>query len=615
MADKQVAVRFKADGGVQLRQELRGIGSDADRAFDQMERGAARGGGAWQNVGFQVQDFAVQVASGTDATRALAQQLPQLLSGFGLLGVVVGTAAAVIFPLASYFLSTGEAAAQAASEVDRLTASVDELRKINDNFSTEGVQRLIDKYGELDAKVMLLLERQRQMAENAAMDQARSVTQSFGAEFQGMFAYLDEYESRRQQIMQGAGVTAQEAEGFAAMTEVAAFLNAEFGVTVQRAQEIQAALAAVTSANSIPEMADALATLTGLLEGSALAGSDLNQQLLSAEDAMRQLNAEGAGIGGWLGSAIDWAAGLAKNLWEGAAAASAIRSGAASAGPGARSGLAGGRSAGTGGPALDPYGFRDQLRRDDLVNSVVRPPARGGGGGGGGGGANNERLAMEREAARIYEETRTEAEKYATELQRLNELQAGGFITADTYNRALEDMARTTGDLSAEMQQVQNSFRDAFGDIVTGSKSAKEALSDLFGSLARQLANKAFDGLWGLLGGGLFGGLFGGGKVKAFASGGIVKGPTVFPMADGAGLMGEAGPEAIMPLTRIGGKLGVRAAGLGGGSGGVVLNIDARGAQAGVAEQIAAVLELRMPDIERRAVAAVSRDRARGRIA
>lgn len=45
-----------------------------------------------------------------------------------------------------------------------------------------------------------------------------------------------------------------------------------------------------------------------------------------------------------------------------------------------------------------------------------------------------------------------------------------------------------------------------------------------------------------------------------FAKGGVVNGPTVFPMASGkTGLMGEAGPEAIVPLTRRNGTLGVGA--------------------------------------------------------
>jgi hypothetical protein len=62
----------------------------------------------------------------------------------------------------------------------------------------------------------------------------------------------------------------------------------------------------------------------------------------------------------------------------------------------------------------------------------------------------------------------------------------------------------------------------------------------------------------------------------AFASGGIIDKPTVFPFAKGIGLMGEAGPEAIMPLRRgKDGRLGV-----GGGGGGdttINVSVDAKG--------------------------------------
>ena len=52
------------------------------------------------------------------------------------------------------------------------------------------------------------------------------------------------------------------------------------------------------------------------------------------------------------------------------------------------------------------------------------------------------------------------------------------------------------------------------------------------------------------------------GRVMPFAQGGVVSTPTHFPMQGATGLMGEAGPEAIMPLTRgADGKLGVRASG------------------------------------------------------
>lgn len=69
------------------------------------------------------------------------------------------------------------------------------------------------------------------------------------------------------------------------------------------------------------------------------------------------------------------------------------------------------------------------------------------------------------------------------------------------------------------------------------------------------------------------------GGVQMFSNGGaftngVVSKPTAFGMAGGqAGVMGEAGPEAIMPLTRTaGGQLGVRAISGGGSGGGNVYN-------------------------------------------
>jgi lambda family phage tail tape measure protein len=70
-------------------------------------------------------------------------------------------------------------------------------------------------------------------------------------------------------------------------------------------------------------------------------------------------------------------------------------------------------------------------------------------------------------------------------------------------------------------------------------------------------------------------------NVTAYAMGGIVDKPTLFPFANGGagrlGLMGEAGPEAIMPLRRLpSGRLGVEAGGA--GTGVVVnVNVDAKG--------------------------------------
>jgi len=119
----------------------------------------------------------------------------------------------------------------------------------------------------------------------------------------------------------------------------------------------------------------------------------------------------------------------------------------------------------------------------------------------------------------------------------------------------------------AETEWAQ-SMTYAFKDAIMNSKNLGDALSNLANRLQNMLVNKALDSLLGgFFGGFAKGAAFSGGGVTAFASGGIVNSPTMFPMSNRrTGLMGEAGPEAIMPLTRTsGGELGVKAVG-GGGS-------------------------------------------------
>lgn len=82
------------------------------------------------------------------------------------------------------------------------------------------------------------------------------------------------------------------------------------------------------------------------------------------------------------------------------------------------------------------------------------------------------------------------------------------------------------------------------------------------------------------------------GNVVGFASGGVVDRTTFFRTPRGAlGMMGEAGPEAILPLKRINGRLGVSAQGYGGGGRVVNINVDATGAEAGVEHRIMSALD------------------------
>ena len=126
-------------------------------------------------------------------------------------------------------------------------------------------------------------------------------------------------------------------------------------------------------------------------------------------------------------------------------------------------------------------------------------------------------------------------------------------------------MQETVNALSLETEKLRsemtglNRLAENFGQTVTRSFAAAiiqgRKLSDVLKGLALSLAGQALSSALKPLGGLV-------GSILPFANGGIVNSPTLFPLRGGAGLMGEAGAEAIMPLARGGdGKLGVRMSG------------------------------------------------------
>jgi phage-related minor tail protein len=138
-------------------------------------------------------------------------------------------------------------------------------------------------------------------------------------------------------------------------------------------------------------------------------------------------------------------------------------------------------------------------------------------------------------------------------------------------------MAEVVRDLGRLEAGFSGGLRRAIDGLVIGGQSASEALTAAAESMINTVYRNAMDPVTDRLGGLLAGGLnsvvsglmpyadgasFSQGRVMPFAQGGVVSGPVAFPMRGGTGLMGEAGPEAIMPLARgPDGRLGVEARG------------------------------------------------------
>lgn len=177
--------------------------------------------------------------------------------------------------------------------------------------------------------------------------------------------------------------------------------------------------------------------------------------------------------------------------------------------------------------------------------------------------------------------------------------------------RMQESMTFTSREVSLLTTGIGRGLRSAFDGLIFDGMKLSDALKTVAQSMADSVyaiamkpvqtaaAGAIANGMNSLMSG-LFpfekGGSFAQGRVMPFAKGGVVSAPTTFPMRNGRGLMGEAGPEAIMPLTRgADGRLGVQAQG-GGRAVNVVMNVttpDAAGfarSQSQIAAQVGRAL-------------------------
>lgn len=148
-------------------------------------------------------------------------------------------------------------------------------------------------------------------------------------------------------------------------------------------------------------------------------------------------------------------------------------------------------------------------------------------------------------------------------------------------------LAQTTRDLGNLERGFSSGLRKAFDGVIFDGLKLSDALTMVAKSMVDTVYAAAInpvvdqagqflaDGVNAFVSGMMpfaDGAPFSQGRVMPFAQGGVISGATTFPMRGGTGLMGEAGPEAIMPLTRgADGRLGVRAQG--GGAVHVTMNI------------------------------------------
>jgi DNA-binding Xre family transcriptional regulator len=178
------------------------------------------------------------------------------------------------------------------------------------------------------------------------------------------------------------------------------------------------------------------------------------------------------------------------------------------------------------------------------------------------------------------------AKGYDAEMKRINDTFQKNIGLTDSLTeqfkliqKAIEDVSKDQIEMAADIKAGWEDIGKTLGQSISGLIAGTEKLRDVFQKtvqmmlqqLIKMAALKIFSSLTGDQQGGFLGSILKSlsgkakgaayqGGVELYGSGGVVGAPTAFGTATGIGVMGEAGPEAIMPLQRdSAGNLGVSA--------------------------------------------------------
>nr|WP_286174083.1 hypothetical protein [Rhodobacter sp. NTK016B] len=528
------------------------------------------------NASNQVADFAVQVASGTDASRALAQQAPQLLGAFGAMGGrfaalagILGAVVAIGVPLIAMMVSSGEEARTLEDRLDDLKTAVEAYRDAAERARLPTAE-LAERYGTATGAAREFLAALMEINQVTALEGLRSTLAAIATQFGEFETSMGDaewvqspYEETLRRIREELGSLAREDAPAvaAALRHLAEAATPDQAVTAARAllDTLERSLGPYSEMNdearalyrSVQEAGERAAALKGAADGAAGAlGGAAGQAARLADELTRALNAASAlaaqSVTDLQRAEIEWqfrdnpvgrAGALAAAQFDATRPDAPMSDGARRQWEADRATFIGNAE------ALARY--NEQLREyRDNQREAGRSGARQG----------RQEESFARSMAEQLQAAELELDMIGRTAAEIAELQARQELLNEARRRGLDLTARSaaTGETLAEQidrqaeaigrlterQEQANQraqfFEDIQGDLKDGILDAIVAGEDLAGTLenvARALARAALEAalfgsgpLAGLFGGGggLFG-LFGGGtSAKVMHTGGIV---------------------------------------------------------------------------------------------
>ncbi|MCA0947345.1 hypothetical protein LCM08_20675 [Salipiger pacificus] len=339
------------DQAVVTGKEIDGV-TKATKSFSTMSPQAQHNA---KMFAYQLNQVGQQGAVTGDYMGALSIQAADMLTVFGLWGVLAGGVVAVMGPMAMSLFDSAEAGKELEDQLDNLAAAT--KRYIDANDRTSNSFLLGDEYGEMASRARELFQIERQIAELRANEAMQAVTRTVASELgAGGAIGLDPAQIRDTQA--AAAELQAEIDRLSAQTMVSdeAFrrnndaigemreqlsnlrsvskgvddLADILGVTEAAAREIAARFAEVGQAEGARAQADAMIDLvafidqaSGNLSEAEEEGEALYEQLVqAANEALQLAKTE---IAPTISVAADEAARLATNMQNSAAAWQAYR--------------------------------------------------------------------------------------------------------------------------------------------------------------------------------------------------------------------------------------------------------------------------------------------------
>lgn len=531
-----------------------------------------------QQAGYQIGDFIVQVQSGTNAFVALGQQATQVAGTLTLLGgkyVAIGAALSVVIPLATAYLAAQsrikEGAKDTTTQLEKLEQTYRDIKDSASGLELD-LAELAQQFGDNAAKVrdyrIALTELRLGQAESrlgeelvVANEAIARLTETTGdalgknmREFADTVGLAhDQAVMLQEELNRFTNLPIEQQGGkfldiYRLLVDMEVPLNKIPDYLQQALIEAGATLVEMERLRAATESAESAA--------KGFANVDMRSGVASAAAAAETLARQ-------FGIAYTHAYNLAR--LGGSSGASLGFSGVSGTldSPFNRGKIG---SFGAGGSV-----FGGSVR--DLPKPI-KVPSSGSSGGGSKSAQESYLSQLMREAEQKRKlvglsEEETRRQEIIFELEKRKQP-----IDQEKINKIIQLEEETRKLIETEEQRLnlidtmKDNIESAFMSIADGSESVVDAFRNMLRNIIlaifeQQVAKPAANIIGNFIGS-LFqakGGAWSNG-VQMFANGGVVNGATAFGYSGGIGIMGEAGPEAIMPLKRgPNGKLGVEASG------------------------------------------------------